>query len=274
MGPFAPEIYRLPFAYPYRWPGGPERAAEEALAYAVDEIHKHIGEQNVAAVIVEPIQGEGGFVVPAPGFLEGLARFCGDHGIVFIADEIQSGMGRAGRWFAIEDEGVVPDLVTSAKSLGGGLPISAVTGRAEIMDSVHVGGLGGTYGGNPVAAAAALAVLDLIERDGLLERSRDLGERMRDRLERMRERHEVIGEVRGRGLMNAIELVADRETKEPLDGATGSSIVRRCLEQGVVILKAGTYDNVIRLLPPLTIDEALLDDGMDVLDEAIGAVTG
>jgi 4-aminobutyrate aminotransferase/(S)-3-amino-2-methylpropionate transaminase len=274
MGPFAPEIYRLPFAYPYRWPGGPDRAAEEALAYAVDEIHKHIGEQNVAAVIVEPIQGEGGFVVPAPGFLEGLARFCGEHGIVFIADEIQSGMGRAGRWFAIEDEGVVPDVVTSAKSLGGGLPISAVTGRAEIMDAVHVGGLGGTYGGNPVAAAAALAVLDLIERDGLLERSRDLGERMRERLEGMRERHEVIGEVRGRGLMNAIELVADRATKEPLDGAAGSSIVRRCLEQGVVILKAGTYDNVIRLLPPLTIDEALLDDGMDVLDAAIGAVTG
>jgi 4-aminobutyrate aminotransferase/(S)-3-amino-2-methylpropionate transaminase len=274
MGPFAPEIYRLPFAYPYRWPSGPERAAEEALAYAVDEIHKHIGEENVAAVIVEPIQGEGGFIVPASGFLEGLARFCGEHGIVFIADEIQSGMGRAGRWFAIEDEGVVPDVVTSAKSLGGGLPISAITGRADIMDAVHVGGLGGTYGGNPVAAAAALAVLDLIERDGLLERSRTLGERMRERLEAMQQRHGVIGEVRGRGLMNAIELVSDRVTKEPLGGATGSSIVRRCLEQGVVILKAGTYDNVIRLLPPITIDEALLDDGMDVLDEAIGALTG
>jgi len=274
MGPFAPEIYRLPFAYPYRWPSGPEHATDEALAYARDEMHKHIGEENIAAVIVEPIQGEGGFVVPAPGFLAGLAGFCSEHGILFIADEIQSGMGRAGRWFAIEDEGVVPDIVTSAKSLGGGLPISAVTGRTEVMDSVHVGGLGGTYGGNPVAAAAALAVLDQIEREGLLERSRELGERMRVRLFEMQGRHDVIGEVRGRGLMNAIELVSDRATKEPLDGATGTNIVRRCLEQGVVILKAGTYDNVIRLLPPLTIDEGLLDEGVDVLDEAIGAVTG
>ena len=176
MGPFAPEIYRLPFAYPYRWPGGADRCADEALAYAREEIHKHIGEENVAAIILEPIQGEGGFIVPAAGFVAGLAEYAAEHGIVFIADEIQSGMGRAGRWFAIEDEGVVPDLITSAKSLGGGLPISAVTGRADLMDAVHVGGLGGTYGGNPVAAAAALAVLDQIEREGLLERSRTLGE--------------------------------------------------------------------------------------------------
>ncbi len=274
MGPFAPEIYRLPFAYPYRWPSGPERCAEEALDYAKDEMHKHIGEENIAAVIVEPIQGEGGFVVPAPGFLAGLAEFGKEHGILFIADEIQSGMGRAGRWFAVEDEGVVPDIVTSAKSLGGGLPISAITGRAEVMDSVHVGGLGGTYGGNPVAAAAALAVLDQIERDGLLERSRTLGERVLARLREMQLRHEAIGEVRGRGLMTAIELVADRGTKEPLESAKGTEIVRRCLENGVVVLKAGTYDNVIRLLPPLTIDEGLLDEGLDVLDEAIAAVTG
>ncbi len=274
MGPFAPEIYRLPFAYPYRWPSGPERCAEEALAYAKDEIHKHIGEENVAAVIVEPIQGEGGFVVPAPGFLKGLAEHCAEHAILFISDEIQSGMGRAGRWFAIEDEEVVPDLVTSAKSLGGGMPISAVTGGAEVMDSVHVGGLGGTYGGNPVAAAAALAVLDVIERDGLLERSRTLGDHLMARLSNMQGRHDAIGEVRGRGMMTAIELVADRASKEPLDGATGTEIVKRCLAEGVVILKAGTYDNVIRLLPPLTIDEKLLDEGLDVLDEAIGAVTG
>ncbi len=200
MGPFAPEIYRLPFAYPYRWPTGPERAAAEALAYALDEMHKHIGEENIAAVILEPIQGEGGFIVPALGFLSGLAEFCAEHGIVFIADEIQSGMGRAGRWFAIEDEGVVPDLVASAKSLGGGLPISAVTGRAELMDAVHVGGLGGTYGGNPVAAAAALAVLDVIERDGLLERSRKLGEGIMERLRDLQQRHEVVGDVRGRGI--------------------------------------------------------------------------
>jgi 4-aminobutyrate aminotransferase/(S)-3-amino-2-methylpropionate transaminase len=273
MGPFAPEIYRLPFAYPYRWPGGPERATVEALAYAIDEMHKHIGEESIAGVIVEPIQGEGGFIVPSPGFLKGLADFCAEHGIVFIADEIQSGMGRAGRWYAIEDEGVVPDVVTTAKSLGGGLPISAVTGRADLMDAPHVGALGGTYGGNPVAAVAALAVLDLIEREGLLERSVALGERMRATLSAMQDRHAVIGDVRGRGMMNAIELVSDRETKQPLDGATGSAITRRCLEHGVVFLKAGTYDNVIRLLPPLTIDEALLDEGLEVLDEAIGALT-
>ncbi|HEX6332167.1 MAG TPA: 4-aminobutyrate--2-oxoglutarate transaminase [Actinomycetota bacterium] len=273
MGPFAPEVYRLPFAYPYRWPSGPDRAAEEALEYARDEMHKHIGEENIAAVIVEPIQGEGGFIVPAPGFLAGLAEFCAENGILFIADEIQSGMGRAGRWFAIEDEGVVPDVVTSAKSLGGGLPISAVTGRAEVMDSVHVGGLGGTYGGNPVAAAAAIAVLDQIEREGLLERSRTLGERMRAGLVEMQARHQVIGDVRGRGMMNAIELVADRATKEPLASDAGTQMIRRCLENGVVVLKAGTYDNVIRLLPPLTIDEPLLQEGLEVLDEAIGALT-
>jgi len=274
MGPFAPEVYRLPFPYPYRWPTGPENAAREALAYATDEMHKHIGEENIAAVILEPIQGEGGFIIPAPGFLKGLAEFCAEHGILFIADEIQSGMGRAGRWFAIEDEDVVPDLVASAKSLGGGLPISAVTGRAEIMDSVHVGGLGGTYGGNPVAAAAALAVLDLIEREGLLERSRTVGERIQQRLREMQSKHDVVGDVRGRGMMTAIELVTDRGTKEPLDGPTGTKILERCLENGVVILKAGTYDNVIRLLPPITIEESLLEEGLGILDEAIGAVAG
>jgi 4-aminobutyrate aminotransferase/(S)-3-amino-2-methylpropionate transaminase len=274
MGPFAPEVYRLPFPYPYRWPTGPENAAREALAYATDEMHKHIGEENIAAIILEPIQGEGGFIIPAPGFLKGLADFCAEHGILFIADEIQSGMGRAGRWFAIEDEDVVPDLVASAKSLGGGLPISAVTGRAEIMDSVHVGGLGGTYGGNPVAAAAALVVLDLIEREGLLERSRTVGERILQRLREMQSRHDVVGDVRGRGMMTAIELVADRGTKEPLDGPTGTKILERCLENGVVILKAGTYDNVIRLLPPITIEESLLEEGLGILDEAIGAVAG
>jgi 4-aminobutyrate aminotransferase/(S)-3-amino-2-methylpropionate transaminase len=274
FGPFAPEIYRLPFAYPYRWPSGPERCAEEALAYARDEMHKHIGEENIAAVIVEPIQGEGGFIVPAPGFLKGLADFCAEHGIVFISDEIQAGMGRAGRWFAIEDEGVVPDMITTAKSLGGGLPLSAVTGRAELMDSVHVGGLGGTYGGNPVAAAAALAVLDKIEREDLLAAARRTGEIVARRFGEMRARHEVIGDVRGRGAMWAMELVADRTTKEPLAAETMSAISRAALERGVIVLTAGTYGNVIRLLPPINIDPALLEEGLDLLDEAIGAVTG
>jgi 4-aminobutyrate aminotransferase / (S)-3-amino-2-methylpropionate transaminase / 5-aminovalerate transaminase len=274
FGPFSPEVYRLPFAYPYRCPMGADSdsCADACLDYALDEMHKHIGEENVACVIVEPIQGEGGFIVPSPGFLRGLADFCGEHGIVFIADEIQSGMGRAGRWFAIEDEGVIPDMVTVAKSIGGGLPISAVTGRADLMDAVHVGGLGGTYGGNPVAAAAAIAVIDTIERDGLLDRSRSIGEAMLRRLDEMR-RHEVVGDVRGRGAMCAIELVADRATKEPLGAATGNAILRECLRRGVVVLKAGTYDNVIRLLPPLTIDEELLREALEVLDESIASAT-
>jgi 4-aminobutyrate aminotransferase/(S)-3-amino-2-methylpropionate transaminase len=273
MGPFAPEVYRLPFAYPYRWLSGAERCAEEALAYAMDEMHKHIGEDNIAAVIVEPIQGEGGFIVPAPGFLKGLAEFCAENGIVFISDEIQAGMGRAGRWFAIEDEGVVPDLITSAKSLGGGMPISAITGRAELMDTVHVGGLGGTYGGNPVAAAAALAVLEKIEREDLLAAARRTGEIVSLRFEEMRSRYPAIGDVRGRGAMWALELVADQATKEPMAGDTMGAIARTALENGVVVLTAGTYGNVVRLLPPINIDETLLQDGLNVLDEAIRAAT-
>ncbi|HEX6845231.1 MAG TPA: 4-aminobutyrate--2-oxoglutarate transaminase [Actinomycetota bacterium] len=271
MGPFAPEVYRLPFAYPYRWPSGPARCTEEALAYAVDEMHKHIGEENIACVIMEPIQGEGGFIVPSPGFVKGIADFCAANGIVFIADEIQSGMGRAGSWFTIVDEGVAPDIVTSAKSLGGGLPISAVTGRADLMDSVHVGGLGGTYGGNPVAAAAALAVLDKIEAEGLLAASVRVGEIVMDRFRAMQTRFPQIGDVRGRGAMCAIELVSEPETKEPLDAATMSAIGAHALREGVIVLTAGTYGNVVRLLPPINIDEALLADGLDVLEGAIAA---
>ena len=274
MGPFAPEVYRLPFAYAYRWFGDPERCAEEALAYALDEMHKHIGEENIAAIILEPIQGEGGFVVPAPGFVAGLADFAREHGIVFIADEIQSGFGRAGRWFAIEDEGVVPDLVTSAKSMGGGMPISAVTGRAEIMDSVHVGGLGGTYGGNPVAAAAALAVIEKIEREGLLERAHRVGDIVMERFRGWADRFEQVGEVRGRGAMCAVEFVADRSTKEPVDAATMGRIAAGALTRGAVVLTAGTYGNVIRLLPPITIDEELLGDGLDQLEAAVGEALG
>jgi 4-aminobutyrate aminotransferase / (S)-3-amino-2-methylpropionate transaminase / 5-aminovalerate transaminase len=271
MGPFAPEVYRLPFAYSYRWPSGPERCAEEALAYAVDEMHKHIGEDNIACVVLEPIQGEGGFVVPAPGFVKGIADFCAANGIVFVADEIQSGMGRAGRWFAIEREDVRPDIVTSAKSLGGGLPISAISGRADLMDAVHVGGLGGTYGGNPVAAAAALAVLDLIERDALLDRANVVGDTIMARLRTLEERHPQIGEVRGRGAMCAMELVEDPDTKEPLAADTMNRIARGALEGGVIVLTAGTYGNVLRLLPPLTIEEPLLADGLDVLEGAVDA---
>ncbi len=273
MGPFAPEIYRLPFAYPYRCPTGgtPETCAASCLAYAIDEMHKHIGEENIAAVIMEPIQGEGGFIVPAPGFVKGIADFCAANGIVFIADEIQSGMGRAGGWFTIDDEGVTPDIVLSAKSLGGGLPISAVTGRADLMDAVHVGGLGGTYGGNPVAAAAALAVLDKIEAEDLLGASRRTGEIVFERFRAMQAAEPRIGDVRGRGSMCAMELVADPATKEPLAADRMSAIGRRCLENGVLVITAGTYGNVLRLLPPVNIDEALLRDGLDVLEAAMSA---
>ncbi len=276
MGPFAPEVYRLPLAYPYRCPTGRtyDACAESCLAYAIDEMHKHIGEESIAAILIEPIQGEGGFIVPAPGFISGLAEFAAAHGIVFIADEIQSGMGRAGRWFAIEDEGVVPDIVISAKSLGGGLPISAVTGRAELMDSVHVGGLGGTYGGNPVAAAAALAVLDLIEADGLLERSRAIGGTIEARLTAMQGRFDAIGDVRGRGAMRAMELVADRATKEPLAAEAMGAIARAALERGVIVLTAGTYGNVVRLLPPITIEDGLLEEGLGLLEEAVAVTVG
>jgi 4-aminobutyrate aminotransferase / (S)-3-amino-2-methylpropionate transaminase / 5-aminovalerate transaminase len=276
FGPFAPEVYRLPFAYPYRCPTGgtAETCAESCLAYALEEMHKHIGEDNIAAVIMEPIQGEGGFVVPAPGFVKGIADFCAANGIVFIADEIQSGMARAGRWYAIEDEDVVPDIVLTAKSVAGGMPLSAVTGRAELLDAVHAGGLGGTYGGNPVAAAAALAVLDKIEREHLLDRSRSVGETAMGRFRDMASRYEVIGDVRGRGAMCAIELVSDRATKKPLGVEPMGAIGRRCLENGVIVLTAGTYGNVVRLLPPVTIEEDLLEEGLDLLDEAIGAVAG
>ena len=267
-----PAAARVPLSLSDR--GTEETCAESCLAYALDEMHKHIGEENIAAILIEPIQGEGGFVVPAPGFISGLAEFAAANGIVFIADEIQSGMGRAGRWFAIEDEDVVPDIVLSAKSLGGGLPISAVTGRAELMDSVHVGGLGGTYGGNPVAAAAALAVLDKIETEGLLERSRAVGETIDGRLHDFEKRFGAVGDVRGRGAMRAMELVADRDTKEPLDGATMNALARSALERGVIVLTAGTYGNVVRLLPPITIEDGLLDEGLDLLEEAFAATTG
>jgi 4-aminobutyrate aminotransferase/(S)-3-amino-2-methylpropionate transaminase len=276
MGPFAPEVYRLPLAYPYRCPmgGTPETCAESCLAYAIDEMHKHIGEEHIAAILIEPIQGEGGFIVPAPGFIAGLAEFAAANGIVFIADEIQSGMGRAGRWFAIEDEGVVPDIVLSAKSLGGGLPISAVTGRGELMDGVHVGGLGGTYGGNPVAAAAALAVLDKIEAQRLIDRSRAVGDTIDGRLRAMQDRFGVVGDVRGRGAMRAMELVADRATKDPLDGETMTALGRAALERGLIVLTAGTYGNVLRLLPPVTIDDGLLDEGIGLLEEAVAVTVG
>ncbi len=274
FGPFAPEVYRLPYAYPYRCAAGapPERCGEACAAFAIDEIERHIGPEHVACIVVEPVLGEGGFVVPGQGFLPALAEFARTNGILFVADEVQTGIGRTGRMFGIEHEGVIPDLAVTAKSLAGGLPLGAVTGRADVMDGIHVGGLGGTFGGNPLACAAAIAVLDQVERDGLVERARRIGEVAAERLRDIAERHEAVGDVRGRGAMVAMELVEDRETKRPAKGIA-TRIIEECVREGVIVLKAGTYDNVIRLLPPLTIDEGLLADGLDVLDKAVAAAS-
>ncbi|MBE1591089.1 4-aminobutyrate--2-oxoglutarate transaminase [Nonomuraea angiospora] len=267
FGPFAPEVYRVPLAYPYRWPSGPENCAEEAAAQAIDMITKQIGPGNVAAVVIEPIAGEGGFIEPARGFLPRIAEFCKANGIVFVADEVQTGFARTGDLFACEDEGVVPDIITTAKGIAGGLPLAAVTGRAEIMDKVHVGGLGGTYGGNPLACEAALGVLETIEEEDLVAKARRIGEIMLPRLKALQERVNVIGDVRGRGAMIAIELV-EPGTKEPNPTAV-QEVVKRCHAEGLLVLTAGTYGNVLRFLPPLVIPEHLLEEGLGILEKAI-----
>jgi 4-aminobutyrate aminotransferase/(S)-3-amino-2-methylpropionate transaminase len=267
FGPFAPEVYRMPLAYPFRWPSGPDNCAEEAAAQAIDMIGKQIGAENVAALVIEPIAGEGGFIEPAPGFLPRLAEFCRANGIVFIADEVQTGFARTGDLFACEHEGVVPDIVTTAKGIAGGLPLAAVTGRAELMDKVHVGGLGGTYGGNPLACEAALAVLESIESDGLVERARRIGSIMLPRLRAMAERNPAIGDVRGRGAMVAIELVKPG-TKDP-DPEITARILARCHAEGLLALTAGTYGNVLRFLPPLVIPDHLLEEGLSILEKAV-----
>ncbi|MBM9503964.1 4-aminobutyrate--2-oxoglutarate transaminase [Actinacidiphila acididurans] len=270
FGPFAPEVYRVPLPYPYRWLTGPENAAEEAAAQAIDLITKQIGAQHVAAIVIEPIAGEGGFIVPARGFLPRMAQFARENGIVFVADEIQTGFCRTGQWFACEDEGVVPDLITTAKGIAGGLPLAAVTGRAEIMDAAHVGGLGGTYGGNPVACAAALGAIETMQELDLPARARRIGEIMTPRLRAMQEKFPVIGEVRGRGAMIAIELVQPG-TKEP-DAAVTSAVAKACHAAGLVVLTCGTYGNVLRFLPPLVIGEDLLNEGLDIIEEALAGV--
>jgi 4-aminobutyrate aminotransferase / (S)-3-amino-2-methylpropionate transaminase / 5-aminovalerate transaminase len=270
FGPFAGEIYRMPMAYPLRWPGGPERCSAEALEVITGLIHTQVGEGNVAAVIIEPIQGEGGFVVPPGGFLPGLAEFCASHGILLIADEIQTGFCRTGDWFACDHEEVVPDLVTTAKGIAGGLPLAAVTGRAEIMDSVHAGGLGGTYGGNPVACAAALGAIETMAAEDLAGRARRIGEFMLPRLRKLAQAHPVVGDVRGRGAMTAIELVRPGGI-EP-DAAAAAQIAKACHAAGVVVLTCGTYGNVLRFLPPLVIGEPLLDEGLSILEDAFGGL--
>jgi 4-aminobutyrate aminotransferase / (S)-3-amino-2-methylpropionate transaminase / 5-aminovalerate transaminase len=265
MGPFAPEIYRAPAPYPYR--GISTKDALDALDWMFKAT---VDPASVACVILEPIQGEGGFTVMPAEFIQGLKARCEEHGILYIDDEVQAGMGRTGTLWGIEHSGVVPDLVTVGKSLASGMPLAAVVGSTEIMDSVHPGGLGSTYGGNPVACAAAVESLKAIADPDFLARAVDVGERIHTRLNEMAARHPAIGEVRGIGPMAAIELVKDRETREP--GADiAAAVVTAALDKGLIILKTGIYDNVIRILVPISAPDEDLEAGLDRLEESLGA---
>ncbi|MDI1460497.1 4-aminobutyrate--2-oxoglutarate transaminase [Catellatospora sp. KI3] len=262
FGPFAPEVYRAPMSYPLR----DGLTGEQAAARAIDEITTQVGAANVAAIVIEPVQGEGGFVVPAPGFLPALASWARANGALFVADEIQTGFCRTGDWFASEHEGVVPDLVTVAKGIAGGLPLAGVTGRAELMDAVHVGGLGGTYGGNPIACAAALASIQTMRELDLNAAARRIGGVLTDRLTKLAAAHPRIAEVRGRGAMVAIELVKPG-TLDPDPVLTGA-VNKACHAAGLLTLTCGTWGNVFRFLPPLVISDADLDRGLSILEEA------
>ncbi len=269
--PFVPQVYQAPYPYHYRCPPG--HSESECAGLALEGIeaifHSQAAADRVAAIVVEPIQGEGGFVVPPKEFLPGLRKLCNDHGIVLVDDEVQAGMGRTARMFAIEHFGVEPDLVTTAKALGGGLPISGVTGRAEIMDAPVPGSVGGTFGGNPLACVAAVENLAIIKAS--LPAAERLGRAIRKRLDEMREAHDLVGDVRGLGCMQALELVKSRKTKEPAKDET-KAIQKEARERGLLVLTAGWHDNVIRLLPPITMPVDALRTGLDVLDEAIGKV--
>ena len=265
FGPFAGEVYRAPMSYPFR--DASEIDGKLAAARATSLIETQVGAENLAAVVIEPVQGEGGFIVPAPGFLSALAEWCRANDVIFVADEVQSGFGRTGTWFAVEHDDVVPDLVVSAKGIAGGLPLSAVTGRADVMDAVHPGGLGGTYGGNPLACAAALAVIETIEAEDLLTRAREIETRLLGRLRDLQASDPRIGDVRGRGAMIAAEFV-DPATGNP-DGAVAKAVAAYAHSQGVITLTCGTWGNVIRFLPPLSISDELLDEALDVLTTAL-----
>ena len=265
FGPFAPEVYRAPLSYPYR----DGLSGAEAAKRAISQIEKQIGADNLAAVIIEPIQGEGGFIVPADGFIPAIVDWCRSNGVVFIADEVQTGFGRTGAMFASEHFGIVPDLITTAKGIAAGLPLAAVTGRAEIMDASHAGGLGGTYGGNPIACAAALAAIDVFENDDLISRAREIGDLIKGRFTELQAGDARIGDVRGLGAMIAVEFV-NAETGEP-DAALTAAVAKAAIAQGVIVLTCGTYGNVIRFLPPLSIDDALLAEGLGVVADALAA---
>lgn len=262
FGPLAGSVHHAPMSYPFRDPAGMSGA--EAAARAITYLEKRVGASQIAALFIEPIQGEGGFVVPAPGFLKSLQDWTRANGIVLVADEVQSGMARTGKWFASEwEEGFEPDLITVAKGIAGGMPLSGVVGRAEIMDAAHAGGLGGTFGGSPIAVAAGVAVMEQYESGNWMQRALEIGEILTGRLNAMKNNHPVIGDVRGRGAMQAIELV-EPGTKNPNSAAT-DALLKHCHQNGVVVLNAGTYNNVIRFLPPLAISDELLHDALDVL---------
>ncbi len=270
FGPFAPEVYRMPFAYCYRCPFGLKHpSCDTACADYLEEFFiTNVAAESTAAVIAEPIQGEGGFITPPPEYFPKLADICKKHGIALIIDEIQSGSARTGKFFAIEHWGVEPDIITLAKSFAGGMPLSAVIGREEMMNKPHVGGLGGTYGGNPICCRAALAVLEVIMKDGLLQRSAELGEILSKRFAAMQEKIELIGEVRGKGPMLGLELVKDRETRTPATDQA-KKVVQLCYEKGLVVLSCGNFGNVIRTLMPLVITDEQLDKGLSILEESL-----
>jgi 4-aminobutyrate aminotransferase/(S)-3-amino-2-methylpropionate transaminase len=269
FGPLPGNVYRIPYAYPYRNPAG--TTAEDFARHLEDAFKRLVAAESVAAVIAEPVLGEGGFVVPPREYFALLQGICRKRGILFIADEVQSGFGRTGKFFACEHFGIEPDLITSAKSLGGGFPLAAVTGRAEIMDAPEVGGLGGTFGGNPVSCAAALATIETIEKEGLLARSVTIGERFETRARAWQKRWPLVGDVRGLGGMCAMELVRSRETREPAEEET-KEFARYCYEHGLITITAGTYGNVVRILAPLTIADEQLEEGLDVMEAALASV--
>src|SRR5580698_9003080 len=263
FGPFPAEIYHAEFPLPYRGV-----TTEQALAELDRLFHGDVDPKAVAAVVIEPVQGEGGFNVAPPDFLRALRKICDEHGIVLIADEVQGGIARTGKMFSIEHSGVVPDLITVAKGLGGGFPLSGVTGRASIMDAAHPGGLGGTYGGNPISIAAAHAVLDVVEAEGLCQRAAAIGDKMRTRLQALAKELPCIGDIRGLGAMVAFELVKDPKTKEP-DAELTAAVLTHAETRGLILLSCGTRLNVVRLLAPLTIPDAVLAEGLEILDGAV-----
>jgi 4-aminobutyrate aminotransferase/(S)-3-amino-2-methylpropionate transaminase len=275
FGPFDPSIQRFPYAYSYRAPFGiePDKYAEYCVQKIEDSFKTHTPAEETAAIIVEPVLGEGGFVAPPPAFIKGLRKLCDTYKILLIADEVQSGMGRTGKMWAIEHFGVVPDILLSAKGLGGGLVISAVIGRKEVMDSVDVGGIGGTFGGNPLSCTAALKTIEVIENNNLLTRATHLGKITTDRLNEMKSKYSLIGEVRGLGSMIGVELVKDRKTKEPAAEET-AEIRRSCHERGLLIMSCGALHNVFRLMFPLTVSDSELKTGLDIFEDSIKEVNG